>query len=117
METSTILRFQRILELAREEGMMSLARLGVGASSVNSECSKEVGDRGITTLSEASLFQQSRERRLVVRMIEAALARIQQGAFGVWAAAATKSIHVGSTLCPGMNTIFAAKRPLNREKK
>jgi hypothetical protein len=64
--------FPRILELAREEELMSLDRLGAGARSVDLECSKEVGDRGITSFSEATPFQQSRERQLVVRMIAAA---------------------------------------------
>lgn len=83
MESSEVLRFRRTLELAREEGVRSLDRLGGGTRSVDSDHPKDVGDRGITSLSEESLFQQSRERRLMVRMIEAALARIQQGIFGV----------------------------------
>jgi len=77
MESSEVLRFRRILELALEEEVRSLDRLRGGMRSVESDYPKDVGDRGNTSLSEESLFQQSRERRLMVGMIEAALARIQ----------------------------------------
>lgn len=86
MQSSEILRYRRILELAREDGVRSLDRLGSGTGTVHSQYPKDVGERGITSLSDESRSQQGRERRLMVRMIEAALARIQQGVFGVCAA-------------------------------
>lgn len=72
METSEIQRFQSILTVQRDEAMRYLDRLP-----------KDLGDLCETTLPRESLFQQTGERRLMVRMIEAALARIQQGTFGV----------------------------------
>jgi len=83
VQSLDILRYRRILELARKDGIRSLDRLGSGTRTVHSQYPKDIGERGITSLSEESRFQQSRERRLIVRMIEAALARIQQGVFGV----------------------------------
>ncbi|MGA9967804.1 MAG: TraR/DksA family transcriptional regulator [Terriglobales bacterium] len=47
------------------------------------DCPKDVGDFCTTNLSKEALFQQTDERRLMVRMIDAALARIQQGTYGV----------------------------------
>ena len=83
VERSEILRFQRILEIQREETMRSLNRSGDESQSIDSDCPKDVGDLCTTTLSKEALFQQRGERRLMVRMIEAALARIRQGNFGV----------------------------------
>ncbi len=83
MDGSEIQRFQRILKIQRDEAKRALDRFGDGTRSVDSGYPQDVGDRGITSLSKESLFQQTRERRLIVRMIEAALGRIQQGIFGV----------------------------------
>ena len=83
VERSEILRFQRILDIQRQEMMRSLDRLGDETQSMDSDCPKDIGDLCATTLSKEALFQQRGERRLMVRMIEAALSRIQQGTFGV----------------------------------
>jgi RNA polymerase-binding transcription factor len=83
MDSSEIQRFQRILEIQRNETMRSLDRLGDETRSVDSAYPQDVGDRCITSLSKESRFQQRGERRLMVRRIEAALARIQQDTFGV----------------------------------
>jgi DnaK suppressor protein len=86
VDSSEILRCRRILLVQRDEAMRSLDRLGDETRSLDSDCPKDVGDLCTTNLSKEALFQQTDERRLMVRMIDAALARIQQGIFGVCAA-------------------------------
>jgi len=86
LDSSEILRRRRILEIQREEAMRSLHRLGDETRSLDSNYPKDIGDLGETTLPRESLFQQSGERRVMLRMIEAALARIEQGTYGVCAA-------------------------------
>jgi DnaK suppressor protein len=83
VDNSEIRRCQRILEIQRDEAMRSLDRLGDETRSLDSDCPKDVGDLCTTNLSKEALFQQRDERQLMVRMIDAALARIQQGIFGV----------------------------------
>ena len=81
--SSEILRCRRILQIQREEARRSLDRLGDETRSLDSDCPKDVGDLCTTNLSKEALFQQRNERQLTMRMIDAALARIQQGIFGV----------------------------------
>jgi DnaK suppressor protein len=83
MNNSEIQRFRRYLEIHREEALISLDRLGNDTRAVDSDYPQDVSDRCVTSLSKESLFQRTTERRRFLRMIEAALARIQQGAFGV----------------------------------
>ncbi len=83
VDSSEILRCRRILQIQREEAMRSLDRLGDETRSLDSDCPKDVGDLSTTNVSKEALFQQTDERRQMVRMIDAALARIQQGIFGV----------------------------------
>lgn len=83
IDSSEILRRRRILETERLEAMRSLDRLGDEARHEDSGGPKDVGDICITNLSKEALFQQRDDRQLRVRMTEAALARIQQGTFGV----------------------------------
>jgi len=84
-DSSEILRCRRILETERQEAMRSLERLGDEARDVDSDGPKDVGDICTTALSKEALFQQRGDRQLKVRMTEAALARIQQGTYGVCA--------------------------------
>jgi DnaK suppressor protein len=83
MNNSEIQRLQRWLQIHREAALTSLDRLADETRTVDSNYPQDVADRCVTSLSKESLFQQANERRRVVRMIEAALARIQRGAFGV----------------------------------
>jgi DnaK suppressor protein len=83
MDSSELRRFRSILTLQRDETMGSLDRLGDETRNADSDYPKDIGDFCETTLSKEALFQQSAERRLKMRTIEAALARIQQGTFGV----------------------------------
>jgi DnaK suppressor protein len=83
LDSLEILRCQRILQIQREEAMRSLDRLGDETRSLDSDCPKDVGDLCTTSLSKEALFQQRDERRQMARMIDTALARIQQCTFGV----------------------------------
>jgi DnaK suppressor protein len=82
MDGFEIERFRQILTIRLDEAMTFLDRLQDECSG-DTDCPKDSGDLGATTLSRETLFQQASERRLAVRMIETALARIQQGTFGV----------------------------------
>jgi RNA polymerase-binding transcription factor len=86
LDAPEIKRFQLILEAQREQALRSLSRLEDETRSVDSNYPQDMADLCVTSLSKESLFQQSGERRLMLRMIEAALARIQHGTFGVCAA-------------------------------
>ena len=83
VDNTEILRCRRILETERQEAMRSLDRLGEETRDVNFDGLKDVADVCTTNLSKEALFQQRDDRQLKVRMTEAALARIQQGTFGV----------------------------------
>jgi RNA polymerase-binding transcription factor len=83
MDGSEIRKFQRILEHRHAEAIRSLDRLGRATRNANSDYPKDTGDLCEATLSREALFQQTSEERLTARLIEIALARIQQGTFGV----------------------------------
>jgi DnaK suppressor protein len=83
MDGFEIERFRLILTIRLDEAMTFLDRVQDEAWSGDSDCPKDTGDLGAATLSRETLFQQASERRLAVRMIETALARIRQGTFGV----------------------------------
>lgn len=85
MKSLAIQRFQRYLESHREEALCSLARLESETRNLDAGQPQDVADLCVTTLSKESLFQRTSERRRFLRMIEAALARIQQGTYGVCA--------------------------------
>ena len=85
MNPSNIQRFQRYLEIHRDEAVRSLARLDSETRSLDVGQPQDVADLCITSLSKESLFQRSSERRRFLRTIQAALARIQQGTYGICA--------------------------------
>ena len=117
MDSSELQRFRSILTLQRDETMRSLDRLGDETRNADSDYPKDIGDFCETTLSKEALFQQSAERRLKMRTIEAALARIRQGTFACVWLVATTSIRGGLMLCPGLSTVFAANRASSREEE
>ncbi|MGH9510759.1 MAG: TraR/DksA family transcriptional regulator [Terriglobales bacterium] len=60
-----------------------LTRLGEEARNLDDDSPQDSADQSISSVSKESLFQQSSQRRRSVRLIEAALHRIQEGTFGV----------------------------------
>jgi DnaK suppressor protein len=83
MDNVELQRFQRYLEIHQEEALRSLSRLGDETRTVNPDCPQDPVDLCTSNLSKESLFQRTSERRRFLHMIEAALARIQHGTFGV----------------------------------
>jgi DnaK suppressor protein len=83
MESSESQRFERILKMRLEQTIRSLDRLENETRSIDSDSPSDPGDRCVMSVSKEALFQQSGEHRAMVRTIEAALDRIQQGTFGV----------------------------------
>ncbi len=82
MNTSEIQRFERILKIQLEETIKSLDRLGDETRNIDPDSPSDAADRCVMSVSKEALFQQGGGRRFMVRMIEAALARIQQSNFG-----------------------------------
>lgn len=85
MKSTQIRQFKNRLESQRDEAFRLLHRLGDESRSIESDIPQDSGDQSINTVSKEFLFQQGSQRRGMVRRIEAALARIEQGTFGVCA--------------------------------
>lgn len=76
-------RFRRYLEVHREEAVRALNRLGDPARTSDPDCAQHLADVSRTGLSEEPRLRLSQERLLLLRLIEAALSRIQEGTYGV----------------------------------
>lgn len=85
MKSTQIKQFRNRLESQREEAFRLLHRVGDESRSIESDIPQDSGDQSINTVSKEFLFQQGSQRRGMVRRIEAALTRIEQGTFGVCA--------------------------------
>jgi DnaK suppressor protein len=85
MKNSEVRRFQHYLEIHREEARRSLNQLQDETRSVDSACPQDSADLCTTSLFKESLFQRSSDRRHFLRLVDAALIRIEQGAYGVCA--------------------------------
>lgn len=70
------------LELQREESEQLLTRLEREKRSLEVDVPQDSADRSIVNLSKESLFQRSSQRREVLRRIEGAIRRIDEGSFG-----------------------------------
>ncbi len=85
MNSSELERFRRYLEVHREVALRSLHRLGEVVLTGDLECSQDMADLPATGTQEPSP-QPSDERLRLLRLIEAALTRIQEGSYGICAA-------------------------------
>lgn len=85
MKSAQIQQFKKSLQSQREEAFRLLHRVGDESRSIDADIPQDSGDLSINTVSKEFLFQQGSQRRGMVRRIEAALARIEQGSFGVCA--------------------------------
>jgi RNA polymerase-binding transcription factor len=83
MQKREIEQFRWKLEVNRQDVLQFLNRLGAEARTLEVDSPQDSGDQSINTLSRESLFQQSSQKRDLLRMIEAALRRIREGDFGV----------------------------------
>jgi DnaK suppressor protein len=80
-----IQRFRGILEAHRDDALAALNRLGDETRTANPDYPQDVADQSTSNLSKESLFQRGSECRRLLGMIETALARIQNGTFGLCA--------------------------------
>jgi RNA polymerase-binding transcription factor len=84
MKHIEIQQFKQILESRRDEAYHQLHRLGNETRSLDLDA-RDSGDQSIATISKESLFQQNSQRLGQLRSIEAALARVDEGTYGVCA--------------------------------
>ena len=85
MKPAQIEQFKRKLESQREEAFRLLHSVKDESRSIDSNVPQDSGDQSINTISKEFLFQQGSQHRGMVRRIEAALSRIEEGTFGVCA--------------------------------
>lgn len=82
MDKLEIGQLKKKLELQRQEVVESLRQIQQEARSLDVEAGQDPADQCISSVSKESLFQQSSQRRTSLRLIEAALRRIDDGTFG-----------------------------------
>ena len=70
------------LEKDREETRRSLLRVQAEGRGLSQDCPTDSGEVSVTTFSREFLFQQSTQRRQLLRKIDAALERIRNRTFG-----------------------------------
>jgi len=83
MHHSYIEPLRKKLESQRKEAIQLLNQLGREARSLQPDPGQDSGDLCIASLSRESLFEQTSQRRTILRLIEAALHRIHDGSFGI----------------------------------
>jgi len=82
MEKRLLESFREQLQKQRDETVRSLSRVQKEGSSLGQECPSDTGELSVTSFSREFLFNQSTRRTQLLRNIEAALHRIEQGTFG-----------------------------------
>jgi DnaK suppressor protein len=70
------------LENLRQESMRFLERLRHESRSLETDGTQDSADQCVVNLSKESLFEQSSQKRTMLRLIEAALQRMTEGSFG-----------------------------------
>jgi len=83
MDAAAIERFRRYLEVHREEAVRTLHRLGEIPRADDPDYAQFLADGYATGLSKEPWLHLSQERVLLLRLIEAALTRMQEGKYGV----------------------------------
>lgn len=82
MKEHELKRFQGVLERQRHETLRSIHRAEQEGRGLQVDYPQDPGDRSVLNFSKELLFQQSTQRRQLLRQIETALRRIREGAFG-----------------------------------
>ena len=67
----------------RQQIVEFLKRLDDETQELETDSVQDIGDRSVLSMSKESLFERTSQQRIVLRMVEAALARISDGSFGV----------------------------------
>jgi DnaK suppressor protein len=83
MKTSEMEQLRDKLENLRQESMQFLDRLKNESRSLEADSAQDSADRCVANLSKESLFEQSSQKRTILRLIEAAQQRMTKGSFGV----------------------------------
>lgn len=73
------------LQLQKRESLQFLKRLSQETRSVEADSILDAADRCTADLEKESLFERSSQCRTHLRLVEAALARIESGSFGICA--------------------------------
>ena len=71
------------LENQRQESMRFLDRLRNESRSIDTDGTQDSADQCAANLSREFLFEQSSQKRTMLRLIEAALQRMSEGSFGI----------------------------------
>jgi len=83
MRSTQLKQFRQRLEAQRADAYRLLHRLGDESRSLGDDSPQDSGDQSISTVSKEFLFQQGSQRLGIVRRIEAALHRMDNGTFGL----------------------------------
>ena|SRR5215469_12362735 len=78
-------RIANKLTRRRRQILEFLKRLDSETQELETDAVQDIGDRSVLSMSKESLFERTSQQRIVLRMVEAALARISNGSFGVCA--------------------------------
>ena len=78
-------RIRRKLKLRRQQISKFLKRLNDETQALDPDSARDIADRSVLGMSRESLFEQTSQQRLVLRMVDGALRRISDGSFGVCA--------------------------------
>jgi DnaK suppressor protein len=88
MEKAQIQQYRWKLESRREDAVRFLDRSASETRALDVNSPQDTEDQSIGSIAKESLFQQTSQRRRLVRMIEAALRRIADGTYGICVACA-----------------------------
>lgn len=83
MEQRDMERLRQKLELHRHEARQFLSRMEQEAQSLDVEGTQDSADLCVINLSKEFLFERGSERTTLLRLIDAALARMSEGSFGL----------------------------------
>jgi DnaK suppressor protein len=78
-----IARIADKLTRRRHQILEFLKRLDNETQELKTDSVQDIGDRSVLSMSKESLFERTSQQRIVLHMVEAALARISDGSFGV----------------------------------
>lgn len=73
------------LEGQRQEARQFLSRFKQETGSLEQDIPQDSADRSVIHLSQESLFEQASQRQRILRRIDAAMRRMEEGSFGVCA--------------------------------
>lgn len=82
MDKIEIKQLRNRLEVQRQELTQSLRQLDRETRALDIDGTQDAADQCVSSMSRESLFQQSSQRRTVLRKVEAALRRMDEGSFG-----------------------------------